>query len=435
MDNRLDSVQARGFDEFVRYVNPLLAQRAQLGGEPWQVVGTDDGRLVDVDGRVFEDLHGTQALGHRNPHITAAVTRFLQTDAPNWYPSRVTPYAGRLARMLAERTGYERAYFAGSGSEGVEAAMKLARSATRRPRILGLAGAYHGCGMGSTSLMERGPFRDPFGPHVAGVESLPFGDVDALARAIADGGVAAVVVEPIQGEGGVRVLPDAYVDALCDLTAKHDVFLVADEVQTGLGRTGRFLRSEIWPRRPDAVVLAKLLGGGLVATSAMLTTPHWFQRAYGRDFEGGESHNVTFGYNALSMVAGIATLELLDDALMTRIASLGAWFRAALIQGLGDHPLVEEVRGEGLLLGLKLRPLDHPWLSFEHFGFEGLAERATVSPLLCHRLYRHGWFCFTCGHDWSVFRLQPRYHVSQETLARLIVDVRTELDWLLETSR
>ncbi|MDP2316852.1 MAG: aminotransferase class III-fold pyridoxal phosphate-dependent enzyme [Pseudomonadota bacterium] len=431
----MDEVQARGFHEFMCYVNPMLAQRAQLGGEPWHVVATDDGRLVHSDGRIYEDFHGTQALGHRNPHITAAVKCFLDTDAPNWYPARVTPYAGRLARMLAERTGYERSSFAASGSEGVEAAMKLARAATHRTRILGLDGAYHGCGMGSTALMAKGPFRDPFGPHVPGVESLPFGDLDALHAAFAAGDVAAVVVEPIQGEAGVRVLPDDYVAALCELTARHDALLVADEVQTGLGRTGTFLRSVRWPRRPDAVVLAKLLGGGLVATSAMLTTPAWFQRAYGRDFEGGESHNVTFGYNAMSMVAGIAALELLDEALFERIRTLGAWFRAELVGQLGDHPLVEEVRGEGLMLGLKLRRLDHPWLSFEHFGFEGLAERASVSPLLCHRLYRHGWFFFTCGHDWSVFRLQPRYYVPQETLAQVIVDIRTELDWLLETSR
>lgn len=433
MDHR--EIQARGFDEFARYVNPLLAQRARLAGEPWQVVSTDDGRLVDADGRVFEDFHGTQALGHRHPHITAALVEYLATDAPNWYPARMTPWAGRLARRLAERTGYERTFFGASGSDAVEASMKLARVATKRTRILGVQGAYHGCGYGSTALMAAGPFSAPFAPHLPGVESLPFGDIDALHRAFAEGDVAALILEPIQGEGGVRVLPEAWVAAACDLTERHGALLVADEVQTGLGRTGAFLRSARWPRRPDAVLLAKLLGGGLVAVSSMSTTAELFHRAYGQDFEDGESHNITFGYNALAMVAGLATLDLLDDALFARIARVGAHFRARLESRLGDHPLVEEVRGEGLMLGLKLRPLDHPWLSFEHFGFHGLAERATVSPLLCHRLYRHGWFFFTCGHDWSVFRLQPRFHIDVETLDRVVEDIRTELDWLLETSR
>lgn len=437
----MDEVLRFGFDEYARYINPLIAQRARLAGEPWHVVSTSDGRLVDADGRVIEDFHGTQSLGHRHPHVTRAVQEFLASDVPNWYPSRVSPQAGRLARRLFERTGYERTFFAGSGSDAVEAAMKLARAATRRPRFLGLEGAYHGCGFGSTSLMAKGPFRDPFGPHLPGVEALPFGDIDALHAAFSPaaraerGEVAAVIVEPIQGEGGVRVLPEPYVEALCSLTLEHDTFLVADEVQTGMGRTGTFLRSERWPRRPDAVLLAKMIGGGLMPLSAMLTTPAWFNRAYGQDFEDGESHNVTFSYNALAAVAGLAALDLIDDAALARIRMLDGLIRTWLQETVGDHPLVEEVRGEGLMWGLKLRPLDHPWLSFEHFGFTGLLDRPTVAPLLCHRLFRHGWFFFTCGHDWSVFRIQPRYAIPEETLRRAFDDIRTELDWLWETSR
>ena len=425
----------RGFEEYTRYVNPLIAQRASLAGEPWEIVAIDDGLLVDADGRRYEDFHGTQALDHRNPAVTAAVQAFLATDSPNWYPARVSPQAGRLARRLAERTGYDTSFFGASGSDAVEASLKLARAATRRPRLLGLQGAYHGCGFGSTALMERGPFRDPFGPHLPGALSLPFGDVDALARELRQGDVAAVIVEPIQGEGGVRVLPEPYVEALCELCTTHDVLLVADEVQTGFGRTGALLRSSRWPRRPDAVLLAKTIAGGLIPLSAMLTTRPWFMRAYGQDFEDGESHNITFSYNAVAMVAGLAALEQLDEALIHRVGEVGARFKARLVERVGDHPLVEEVRGEGLMLGLKLRPLDHPWLSFEHFGFHGLQERATVSPLLCHRLFRRGWFFFTCGHDWSVFRLQPRYRIPEDTLMRVVEDIRAELDWLWETAQ
>src|SRR5206468_1398844 len=130
--------------------------------------------------------------------------------------------------------------------------------------------------------------------------------------------------EPIQGEGGVRVLPEPFVEALCELTAKHGALLVADEIQTGLGRTGRFLRSSAWPRRPDAVLFGKGLGGGLVPVSAMLTTREIFAKAYGRDFEGGESHNVTFSYNALGMVAGLAMLDVVTDELVASVATRGA---------------------------------------------------------------------------------------------------------------
>lgn len=432
MDHR--EIVARGYDEYARFVNPLLSQRARLAGEPWQIVATADGRLVDADGRIFEDFHGTQALGHRHPHVTRALQEYLATDLPSWPSARLSPWAGRLGRTLAERTGYDRSWFGASGSDAVEASLKLARAATRRTRILGVRGAYHGCGWGSTSLMEPGPFREPFGPHLPGSELLPFGDIDALHAAFSAGDVAALVVEPIQGEGGVRVHPEAWIQAACELTQRHDALLVADEVQTGLGRTGTFLRSERWPRRPDAALLAKQLGGGLVAVSTMMTTAQWFHRAYGADFEDGESHNVTFGYNALSMIAAIATLELIDDALLERVRMLGARLRSSLDAALTGHPLVEEIRGEGLMLGVKLRPLDHPWLSFEHFGFAGLTERATASPLLCHRLYRHGCFFFTCGHDWSVFRMQPRFNIPEATLDTVVGHIRTELDWLLETA-
>ncbi len=432
MDHR--ELLRKGFQEFAEHVNPFVAQRAELAGEPIRVVRAEDGRLFDSDGRAVEDFHGTQMLGHRHPAITEAVARFLATDAPSWYPSRVSPHAGRLAKKLHERTGYSSTFFSCTGSDVVEAAIKLGRALTKKPGIVALEGAYHGCAVGATALMHAGPFHDPFGPHLPGVRKIPFGDADALARELAVGDVGAVVVEPIQGEGGVRVLPERFVEALCTLTAAHGALLVADEIQTGLGRTGRFLRSSVWPRPADVVLLGKALGGGLVPVSAMLTSKEIFARAYGRDFEGGESHNVTFSYNALAMVAGIATLEVLTDEMIARVAVAGAQLRARLEERLLGHPLVEEVRGEGFMLGVKLRAIEHPWLTFEHFGFDTIARegRSTAAPLLCHRLHRHGLFCFTCGHDWSVLRLQPRYTIDDDTLDRLAAATREELDYLSE---
>ena len=433
----LNEIQRKGFEEYQRFVNPLIAQRAKLTGEPVRMVRAEDGRLFDADGIAYEDFHGTQQFGHRHPAVTKAVQEFLATDLPNWYPSRVSPQAGRFARRLCERSGfYDTAFFVLSGSDTVEAAIKLARAATKRTRILGLEGAYHGCAMGSTALMARGPFRDPFGPHVPDVESLPFGDVDALARAFAAGNVAGVIVEPIQGEGGVRALPEAYLAALCELTEKHGALLVADEVQTGLGRTGRFLRSETWPRRPDAVTLAKALGGGLVPASALLCKRAWWERAYGADFEDGESHNSTFSYHALGAVAGLAALELLTDELMARVTRVGAAFRRELHAALDGNPLYLETRGEGLMMGVALKQPDHPWLSFEHFGFSGLAAegRASIAPILCGRVYRRGFYCFSCGHDWSVFRLQPRFTIPEETAPAFAKVVREELDRLAEVA-
>lgn len=441
----------RGFDDFREFVNPMIALRAELAGEPTRIIRTDAGRLVEGDNGLVEDFHGTQAFGHRHPHITRAVQDFLASDAPSWFPSRVSPYAGSLARRLCERanrvagTGstagegsaagggapvYSNVYFGNSGSEAVEAALKLARAVTGRPRVLSLQGAYHGCTMGSCGLMSKGVFRDPFEPHLPGLAALPFGDADALHAAIREGGVAAIVVEPIQLEGGVHALPRPFIEALCDLTARHGILLVADEIQTGLGRTGRFLASEGWPRRPDAVLLGKHLGGGLLPISAMLTRRELFEKAYGRNFETAEAHNCTFSGSAAVCVAAHAALDLLTDGMIARVGESGAAFRQGLSSALSGLPLFDEIRGDGLIAGIALKPSDHPWLSFEHFGMEDLSGHATVGLLLCHRLYKRGFFCFVCGHDWRVLRLQPRFTIEPGILDRFTSIVREELERL-----
>ncbi len=423
----VDDVRRNGFADYRDFVNPLVALRASLTGEPARIVATDAGRIVDAGGKAFEDFHGTQSFGHRHPAIAGALRELLDSDAPNWFPARVNPWAGRLARRLCERTGYSNAFFAASGSEGVEATLKLARAVTRRPRVLSLERAYHGCTFGSCGLMSPGPFRDPFGPHLPGFSALPFGDVDAAAAELGAGDVAAVVVEPLQLEGGVRPLPEGYVAALCELSERHGALLVADEIQTGLGRTGRVLRSESWPRRPDCVVVGKHLGGGLMPLSAMLTRRELFERAYGENLESAEAHNATFSGNALACAAGLATLDLLSDELIATIGPRGDAFARALAAALAGTPLFREVRHEGFILGIQLEPTKHPWLSFEHFGVAGLDDRPSVGPLLCHRLYRRGFFCFTCGHDWSVLRILPRFNVEQDVLDAFVIAAADEL--------
>jgi len=349
-----------GYESYRRYVNPLVTLRAELLGEPTRITAVHDGKLVEPRGLV-EDFHGTQTFGHRHPAISQAVSEFLASDSPNWFPCRVNPYAGLLAQRLCERANltlegprpaYSNVFFASSGSGAVEAAFKLARAATRRPRVISLDGAYHGCTMGSCALMKPGMFKDPFGPHVPSAGPIPFDDIAALTSALRAGDVAAVVIEPIQLEGGVRTVSPAYLEVACELTAKHGALLVADEIQTGLGRTGRFLASESWPRRPDAVILGKHLGGGLVPISAMLTSEELFERAYGAHYASAEAHNTTFGGSALVCVAALAALELLTDELIARVGRVGDALRAGLATALARHELFVQVKGAGLLVGI-----------------------------------------------------------------------------------
>lgn len=424
------NILREGFEEFQQFINPMIAQRAKMAGEPIQVVHAKEGVLFDTNGDEFEDFHGTQMLGHRNKAVSDAVRDFLDSDAPNWFPSRVNPWAGRLARRMCERSGYSNAFLALSGADAVEAALKLARAATGKPRIIGLEGGYHGCTYGAVSLMHSGPLRDPFGPHLPGAEKIPFGDIDALARALAPEDVCAVVVEPIQGEGGVRALPKDFITALCALTEKHGALLVSDEAQTALGRTGHFLASEAWPRRPDVALIAKALGGGLMPISAMLTHRDIFDRAYGQNFFVGESHNCTFSYNGVSCVAALATLDLVTDELIAIVARRGTAFKAQLTEALSGNPYFEEVRGAGFMLGIKLRQPDHPWLSFEYFGWPELNDHPSIGPLLCYRLYRRGFIAYSCGHDWSILRIQPRFNIETEKLTAFARIIREELDML-----
>jgi acetylornithine/succinyldiaminopimelate/putrescine aminotransferase len=419
-----------GYESYRRYVNPLVTLRAELLGEPTRISGVHDGRLVEPRGHV-EDFHGTQTFGHRHPAITKAVTEFLATDSPNWFPCRVNPYAGLLAERLCKRAGvYDNVFFANSGSGAVEAALKLARAATKKPRIISLDGAYHGTTMGSCALMKPGMFKDPFGPHVPAAGPIPFDDVDALAAAFREGDVAAVVLEPIQLEGGVRTLSPAFLAAACELTEKHGALLVADEIQTGLGRTGRFLASETWPRRPDALILGKHLGGGLVPISGMLTRSELFERAYGEHYASAEAHNTTFGGSALCCVAALAALDLLTDDVIARVGRIGEAFRAKLARTLERHELFARVKGAGLLVGIELRPSDHPWLSFEHFGIDALHDQPTIGVLACHRLYKRGFYCFACGHDWRILRVLPRFTIEESTLDAFVTAIDEELEYL-----
>jgi acetylornithine/succinyldiaminopimelate/putrescine aminotransferase len=423
----------QGYEAYREFVSPLIALRAELLGDPYQVAAAHGDTLVTLDGVEACDLiagWGTQAFGHRPPHVVQALTELLASPVPTFSTSGVSPTAGLLAERLCARTGYQRAWFASGGTEAVEAALKLARAATGRPRVLYLEGAYHGCSFGSVSMMHRGPFRDPFAPHLPAVEALPFGDVAALAAALGPD-VAAVVVEPVQVESGVRAMPPDYVAALGSLTARAGALLVVDEIQTGLGRTGHLLASASWPRQPDAVVLGKALGGGVVPLSALLTSRALHDAAYG-SHQRADAHNSTFGGNALACVAGLAALDLLDEALLARVRAVGERFRAALADALAGSPLVEAVVGDGLLAGLRLRGSDHPWHTFGYLGIDDMGDGSAVAFLLAHRLFRAGWVTAVCGHNLTTLRLSPPLTIAEDKLGAFVSVCRREVEYLCQ---
>lgn len=330
-------------------------------GPPQRVLVRGEGAYVwDADGARYLDLLAgiaVNALGHAHPTLTAAISAQLGTlgHVSNFFatPTQIA-FAERLLEVAQAPHG-SRVFLTNSGTEANEAAFKLLRrhSAGRRPRVLALEGGFHGRSMGALALTSKAAYREPFEPLPGGVEFLPFGDTAALEAAFATHGdaVAGLVVEPIQGEAGVRPLPAGYLALARRLTAEHGALLVLDEVQTGMGRTGRWMAHH-HPHLgggvvPDAVTVAKGLGGGFPVGALV---------AYGERVAtllGRGQHGTTFGGNPVAAAAGLATIGVIErDGLLGHVARLGAAWRER-IAGLA-HPLVAGVRGEGLLMAVEL---------------------------------------------------------------------------------
>ncbi|MDO5081043.1 acetylornithine transaminase [Buchananella hordeovulneris] len=306
--------------------------------------------LLGEDGRRYLDLLGgiaVSALGHGHPALAAAITRQAAdvVHVSNFFATR--PQV-ELAQRLTALAPFAPAqvFFANSGTEAIEGALKLAllHGGQHRPRLLALENAFHGRSTGALALTHKAAYREPFAPFMRPVTFLPAGDVSALERELSQGDVAALFVEPIQGEAGVRALEHRYLRAARELTSAADALLVVDEIQTGVGRTGRFFAHSAAEISPDVITLAKGLGGG-VPIGAILAT------AAVASLLGPGSHGTTFGGNPLACAAALAVLDVIaEEHLLERVQELaGRWARE-----LAQLPGVTEVRAHGLLLALEL---------------------------------------------------------------------------------
>jgi acetylornithine/N-succinyldiaminopimelate aminotransferase len=344
----LPEVQAHGglsAEWTARYSSVLM----NTFGPPKRVFVRGEGvYLWDADGRRYLDLFAgiaVNALGHGHPLIVNAVTAQLTTlgHVGNFFAT--TPQVALAERLVSLAGSDARVYFANSGTEANEAAFKLTRL-TGRTKVVSTVGGFHGRTMGALALTGKPGIREPFEPLPAGVEFVPFGDVEALEAAI-DDETAAFFVEPIQGEAGVLPAPPGYLAAARELTARHGALLVFDEVQTGIGRTGEWFAFQHDGVRPDVLTLAKGLGGGLPIGACLAFGP-------AKELFVPGSHGSTFGGNPIACAAGLAVLYAIErDGLLSRAREVGARLSEG-IEALG-HPAVAEVRGAGLLLAIRLR--------------------------------------------------------------------------------
>ena len=312
--------------------------------------------LFDREGERYLDLlsgWGVFALGRNHPAVRDALSQVLAGEFPNLVQMDVSALAGLLAERLLRCVPYlDKVFFANSGTESVEAALKFARAATARPGIAYCSHGFHGLTYGSLSVNGDEVFRAGFGPLLPECVEVPFNDLAALERALHSRRVAAFIVEPIQGKG-VVIPDDDYLRGALDLCRRHGTLFIADEIQTGLGRTGRFLAIEHWGIEPDMVLMAKSLSGGHVPVGAVLTRKWIFDKVFDR-MDRAVVHGSTFAKNDLAMAAGLATLEVIEtERLLDNATQKGARLMGALAELAPRHELVKSVRGKGLMIGIE----------------------------------------------------------------------------------
>jgi ornithine--oxo-acid transaminase len=315
--------------------------------------------LFDRKGEKYLDLlsgYGVFAIGRNHPALRDALKSVLDADLPGLVQFDVSPLAGLLAQRLLGYMPYlDKVFFANSGTEAVEAAIKFARAATRRPGIIHCEHSFHGLTYGALSLNGDTVFRSGFEPLLPDCAAVPFNDLAALERALAARNAAAFIVEPIQGKG-VNLPDDGYLQEAAALCRRYGTLFIADEIQTGLGRTGRFLAVEHWGVEPDMVLIAKALSGGHVPVGAVLTRKRIYDKIFDR-MDRAVVHGSTFAKNDLAMAAGLATLDVIEsERLVSHSEQLGDRLRNRLSGLVGRYEFLRDVRGKGLMIGIEFGP-------------------------------------------------------------------------------
>jgi ornithine--oxo-acid transaminase len=419
----LQARKGEGSALWSKYLNPQTSRVLRSIGFDRRWERAEGSYLYDESGSAYLDYlsgFGVFGVGRSHPAIRQALHDALDAALPDMVQMDTPLLAGVLAEALIERVPtLDRVYFSSSGTEAVEAALKFARYYNGKTRVLYCDHAFHGLTAGSLSVNGAKEFRGGFGPLLPGT-SVPYGDLDSLNRELQRGDVAALIVEPIQGKT-VRVAPDGYLAEAADLLHRRGALLICDEVQTGLGRTGRFLCHEHDGVRPDIVTIAKTLSGGFVPVAATLATSQVFERVYS-SMDRVLVHDSTYGGNALAMAAGLATLAAIDDeGLISNATTVGAQLQADLRDAADRYELVADVRGRGLMIGIEFgrpssRKLRNRYTPLT-FARRGLFTQMVV----CSLFEEHRILTQTAGDHVDVLKLLPPLITKPEE-ARYFVD-------------
>jgi ornithine--oxo-acid transaminase len=414
----LDSRAGEDYELYARTINPQFMKVLRTIGFDRVWARAEGQYLYDRDANRYLDLLGGFGMfnaGRNNPRIRAALVETLELETPGSVQLGVSLLPGLLGEELLHRTPprLARVLFTSSGTEAVEAALKLGRAATGRARVVSLERGFHGLTLGSLSASGDAHFTERFGPLLPGFAHVPWGDVDALERELRREDVALFLVEPVQGHG-VFLPPDGFFERAQELCRQYGTLFAVDEVQTGFGRTGKLFAFEHWGLEPDLVTVAKSLSGGYVPVGALLMS----ERVYDRVFDSLEhsvSHGSTFAPNDLAMAAGLATLHELDDAqLVERAARLGDHLLERTRPFLEEFDVVRDVRGLGLLWAMEFAEPQSgslAWRVMERVQ-TGLFAQLVVVPLFTkHRILTQ-----VAGYDTAVLKAIPPLVITEQDI-------------------
>ena len=409
--------EADRYELHSRHLNNMMVRVLKTIGFDVRFVSGKGAYLKDAAGARYLDLvsgWGVFVIGRNHPHVAAALRSVLDSELPNLVQMDVSALAGILAeRLLSYAPWLQKAFFANSGTEAVEAAIKFARAATGRPGIIHCVNAFHGLTYGSLSAVGDDIYRQNFGPLVPGDVEIPFDDLAALERALKKRDIAAFCVEPIQGKGVNMPSPD-YLRSAHELCRKYGTLFIADEIQTGLGRTGRFFAVEHWGVEPDMLLLAKGLSGGHVPVGVVLLQKQVFAKVFDR-MDKAVVHGSTFAKNDMAMAAGIATLEVLkDEKLIENAAAQGQRLLTSLGAMKQRYELIKDVRGKGLMIGIELGEpkslkLRASWALLETMNKGLFCQLVTIPLFRDHKILAQ-----VAGHANRTIKLLPTLVIDAE---------------------
>jgi acetylornithine/succinyldiaminopimelate/putrescine aminotransferase len=400
-----------------QYINTSLARVQAIIGFDKIYTRGEGSYLWDADGNSYLDLlsgYSVFNLGRSHPVVKQAMQEVLALDRPNLVKMDCPLLAGLLAEELVKRmpAGLDAVFFANSGADAVDTALKFARAATKRPRMLYLDHAFHGLTLSTLALNGGHQFRKGFEPLMPGFDAMAMNDLAALEKQLRQADVAALIVEPIQGKG-VYIPADNYLPEAQRLCRKHGTLFICDEVQVGMGRTGRFLCGEHWSLEPDIVTLSKSLGGYMpVSATIMRRSIH--DAVFSR-LERCQVHSTTFGQNELAMAAGLATLHVLDEEhLIERAATMGAKLLKKLAALQERYEMIADVRGKGLMIGIEFKAprslgMRAAWTAAEAAQKGLFAQLVVMALMRDHRILTQ-----VGGPDINIIKLLPPLIIGEE---------------------